>query len=41
MSDCCTCCKKKAQKAKKAKGGKGTTLDLELAKMAYKNKKNG
>lgn len=42
MSDCCSCCKKKAKKAKKAmtpKSWKGKSVDIELAKTAYKNKK--
>ena len=40
--DCCSCCKKKAKKAKKAmtpKSWKGKSVDTELAKIAYKNKK--
>ena len=42
LMKCCSCCEKKAKKAKKAmtpKSWKGKSVDLELAKVAYKNKR--
>jgi hypothetical protein len=42
LMKCCSCCEKKAKKAKKAmtpKSWKGKSVDIELAKTAYKNAK--
>lgn len=39
---CCSCCAKKAKKAKKtikSKSWKGKSVDIELARTAYKNGK--
>jgi hypothetical protein len=36
---CCSCCEKKAKKAMTPKSWKGKSVDLELAKVAYKNKR--
>jgi len=37
-NNCCSCCAKK-NKGKKPKSWKGKSVDLELAKTAYKNRK--
>lgn len=42
LMKCCSCCEKKAKKAKesmKKTSWKGKSVDIELAKTAYKNRK--